>query len=224
MLTENINTMIDNSPAADVGSSDAQSLSQEFLTHSAKSAATTLEMAKIVCRAKTLGGKGFEQFCALIGYKPESSSIRKLRCIGAKADVLERFLAILPSSWTTLYDLSQLAERDLEELLEGGRVKPSSTAAELSVLVGKPTSAKSAPDATNDDDRSVPNGTEENEVRFFVPLTLSAEQLSRLREFRDWLRSEQIEVQIGLALDQRLAFVHASSCNCPACSGSRIGN
>lgn len=55
---------------------------KQFKVQAKKTAEGILEMARVVFDAKQLGKADFEVFCSEVGYKSDSSTIRKLNSIG----------------------------------------------------------------------------------------------------------------------------------------------
>ena len=89
----------------------------QFNTFGRKSAEGVIGMGQTVLEAKEKleDENEFRRFCNRIRFENGSSAIRKLIQIGKKADLLNRHLERLPSSWTTLYQMSQLTEEQLED-------------------------------------------------------------------------------------------------------------
>ncbi len=87
-----------------------------FNTFGKKSAEGVIGMGKTALEARRAlkDTNNFRKFCNGIPFENGSSAVRKLIDIGRKADLLEKHLDRLPSSWTTLYTLSTLSEEQLE--------------------------------------------------------------------------------------------------------------
>ena len=72
---------------------------EEFRSFFKKSVLDVLEMGRVVSRVKAeLQTAQFEDFCKGIGYTHKSSSIKKLKLIGDKHQVLVKFASSLPSN------------------------------------------------------------------------------------------------------------------------------
>jgi hypothetical protein len=89
----------------------------QFNAFGRKSAEGVIGMGQTVLEAKEKleDENEFRRFCNRIRFENGSSAIRKLIQIGKKADLLYKHLERLPSSWTTLYQMSQLTEEQLED-------------------------------------------------------------------------------------------------------------
>jgi len=101
-----------------------------------KTAMSYIEMAKVVVAAKdTLAKDDFAQFTALIGYSTTSSFISKLHRIGLQAELFEKNVDALPSSFTTLYALTTVSQNELENLFDKNQIRPSLKGNEVDRLV-----------------------------------------------------------------------------------------
>ena len=101
-----------------------------------KTAMSFIEMAKVVVEAKdTLEKDDFGQFTALIGHSTTSSFISKLYRIGLQAEVFEKHIDLLPSSFTTLYALTTVKQDELVDLFEENRIHPRLKGSEVGQLV-----------------------------------------------------------------------------------------
>ena len=135
---------------------------EQFKVQAKKTAEGILEMARVVFDAKQLGSDDFEAFCAQVGYKSDSSTIRKLASIGKQYLVLSSRSKSLPTSWTTLYQVSRLTAEMIDQKISEGVITPNLDGKGLAVRLGL--SEPSAP-------KAVPNGTE-NILSFSVNLEL----------------------------------------------------
>jgi hypothetical protein len=147
----------------------------QFKVQAKKTAEGVLEMARVVFDAKQLGTADFEVFCSEVGYKSDSSTIRKLKSIGEKYQFLLSRSKSLPTSWTTLYQVSRLTTEVIDEKINEGVITPNLDGKGLAVRLGL--SEPSAP-------KAVPNGTE-NALTFSVDLELipTAQDKVKLRYF-----------------------------------------
>lgn len=134
----------------------------QFKVQAKKTAEGVLEMARVVFDAKQLGTADFEVFCSEVGYKSDSSTIRKLASIGKQYLVLSSRSKSLPTSWTTLYQVSRLTAEMIDQKISEGVITPNLDGKGLAVRLGL--SEPSAP-------KAVPNGTE-NTFSFSVNLEL----------------------------------------------------
>lgn len=99
----------------------------EFNQFAIKTANAVIEMAHVVFCAKRDLGADFEKFCGGISFSPKSSAIRKLIRIGERAEFLMRYAEKLPSTWTTVYRLTQLTDQVFEEAIRNEEIKPAMT-------------------------------------------------------------------------------------------------
>lgn len=125
-------------------------LVSDFRDFASKTAQGILEMARVVYEAKKLGKKEFKVFCQEIGYEASSSTIRKLNSIGEKYAFLKNHKNALPSSWTTIYQISRLTEEVIQSKIEEGVITPTLDGKGVTVALGL---------AEQPIKNSVPNGT-----------------------------------------------------------------
>lgn len=97
----------------------------QFKGYARKTAEGVLEMARVVYDAKQLDKAEFEVFCAVVGYKSDSSTIRKLNSIGEKYQILLSRTQSLPNSWTTLYQVSRLTTEMIDRKINEGVITPN---------------------------------------------------------------------------------------------------
>ncbi len=134
----------------------------QFKVQAKKTAEGVLEMARVVFEAKKLGATDFEVFCSEVGYKSDSSTIRKLKSIGEKYEFLISRSKSLPTSWTTLYQVSRLNPEVIEQKIIEGVITPNLDGKGLATRLGL--AEPSAP-------KVVPNGTSKT-MTFSVDLEL----------------------------------------------------
>jgi hypothetical protein len=134
----------------------------QFKVQAKKTAEGVLEMARVVYDAKQLGTADFEVFCSEVGYKSDSSTIRKLKSIGEKYQILLSRSNSLPTSWTTLYQVSRLSAEVIDQKINEGVITPHLDGKGLAARLGlaEPVAPK-----------AVPNGTGNN-LSFSVDLEL----------------------------------------------------
>jgi hypothetical protein len=134
----------------------------EFNKYAKQTAIGILEMGRVVFTVKKemKNEDMFKEFCLRIGYKHTSSSIKKLKLIGKKYDQLHSNVDFLPNSWTTLYEISRLAEEQLNEYIEMGVINPQVQGSKIKELGTKKTpgvekqssnTTKNAEDSTSSD-------------------------------------------------------------------------
>ena len=123
---------------------------EQFKVQIKKTAEGVLEMARVVYNAKQLGSADFEVFCHEIGFKSDSSTIRKLKSIGEKSQFLLSCSKSLPTSWTTLYQISRLTNEVIEQKINEGVITPTLDGKGLAARLGlaEPTPPKTVPKGT----------------------------------------------------------------------------
>jgi hypothetical protein len=108
-----------------------------------KTAENVLEMARVVSNAKTkLGSNQFREFSYLIGFDPNSSTLKKLIGIGKNYDVLSKNISALPANWTTLYEISQLPEDKFIAAIDKGVITPNVLGRDVKALSDPTNSSK----------------------------------------------------------------------------------
>ena len=111
----------------------------EFNQFGKKSAEGVIGMGRVTLAAKEKlqNVNEFKKFCNRIRFENDSSALRKLMQIGKKADLLEKHLDQLPSSWTTQYWLSTHTDAQLEDGLSQKLIDPTMTAAKIKNAVAE---------------------------------------------------------------------------------------
>ncbi len=99
-----MNSTIVNTSNTTIITKQVTEYANQFKVQAKKTAEGVLEMARVVFEAKKLGATDFEVFCSEVGYKSDSSTIRKLKSIGEKYEFLLSRSKSLPTSWTTPHD------------------------------------------------------------------------------------------------------------------------
>lgn len=116
----------------------------EFNSWSKKTAQSTLEMCRVVYEAKKeLGSQDFLKFCNEIGRKGEDATVRKYLKIGEKYDKFYQYAELLPNSWTSIYEITQLPSETFEALVATENSLANMTGDQLKQLMGKKTEDKS---------------------------------------------------------------------------------
>lgn len=112
---------------------------EKFKGFALKTAESIIEMGKVVHDAKnSLNEKEFEVFCDQVGYKTDSSTIRKLAVIGKQYNTLLSCSNSLPSSWTTMYHVARLTAEQIEAKIEEGVITPHLDGKNLAEKLGLP--------------------------------------------------------------------------------------
>ena len=134
----------------------------EFNQFAIKTANAVIEMAHVVFCAKRDLGTDFEKFCSGISFSSKSSAIRKLIRIGERAEFLMKYAEKLPSTWTTVYRLTQLTDQVFEEAVRNEEIKPAMTGLNAGEILARQNgtlrcskqnikqTATAAPEAAND--------------------------------------------------------------------------
>lgn len=97
---------------------------QSFFCAKGETIRCLLELAKIVAEASaSLSPKEFRAFIsdAEVG---SLSTVKKLRSIGQRYALLNSYSDLLPSNWTTNYQISRIPEEVLEGLFQQGVINP----------------------------------------------------------------------------------------------------
>jgi hypothetical protein len=138
----------------------------EFKGYARKTAENILEMGRVVFEAKTnlkANKAEFEVFCAGVGFKSTSSSIKKLSQIGMGYLVMKSQADYLPNSRTTLYEISRLAESELKKYITEGVIHQNVLGSVIKSLNGSSKSNESSSNeagagAGEERQEEVPNG------------------------------------------------------------------
>ena len=116
----------------------------EFNAWSKKTAQSTLEMCRVVYEAKKeLVSQDFLKFCLEIGRKGEDATVRKYLKIGEKYDQFYQYAELLPNSWTSIYEITQLPSETFEAIIATENSLAYKTGDEIKLLMGKKTEDKS---------------------------------------------------------------------------------
>jgi len=100
---------------------DRQTYVWYFKAHQRRTAIASLQMCRVVYEAsKSLEDSDFDEFCKNIGYKPESSTIRKFTVVGKVYPRLIKYADQLPAAWTSIYALTQMPADDFERCVSDG--------------------------------------------------------------------------------------------------------
>ena len=109
----------------------------EYSKFAVKTAQSTVEMCRVVYEAKkTLQKSEYDSFLLDIGRKTEDSTIRKYLAIGERYDDLIAHTNLLPSSWTSIYTITQLPADSFMAMVTLGESMANLTGAQLKRLKG----------------------------------------------------------------------------------------
>jgi hypothetical protein len=118
MSNSNVNTIYRSESATLIESSVV-----EFKGYARKTAENILEMGRVVYETRRqlkANKEDFDIFCSKVGFKSTSSTIKKLAQIGKCYLMMKAQADHLPNSWTTLYEISKLAESELKNYISAG--------------------------------------------------------------------------------------------------------
>jgi hypothetical protein len=122
----------------------------KFNGYAVKTAEAIIQMAKVVNDAKnSLGAIDYEEFCNQVGYKSDSSTIRKLKSIGEKYETLLSRSKSLPSNWTTIYQISRLTAELIDQKINEGVITPAMDGKNLPVRLGLSNPKPDVPNGTS---------------------------------------------------------------------------
>lgn len=129
--------------------SERDKFKAEFNSWSKKTAQATLEMCRVVYEAKKeLGSQDFLKFCNEIGRKGEDATVRKYLRIGEKYDKFYQYADLLPNSWTSIYEITQLPSELFEALIVTENSMANMTGEQIKKLMGKGAEDKSKSSAS----------------------------------------------------------------------------
>jgi hypothetical protein len=110
----------------------------DFKREMKTTAKATLEMCRTVYEAsKTLNSADFESFCRDVGYKDDSSTIRKFIVIGKVYPRLIEYAEQLPVGWTSIYQLTQISAEDFDKCVKSKYALNKLSGSELKQLIDK---------------------------------------------------------------------------------------
>lgn len=109
-----------------------------FKAQQRRTAIASLQMCRVVYEAnKMLADYEYERFCESIGYKSNSSTIRKFLVIGKVYPRMIQYADQLPAAWTSIYALTQMPADEFERCLDTGYRLCDLSTAEIDALVKK---------------------------------------------------------------------------------------
>ena len=107
----------------------------EYSKFAVKTAQSTVEMCRVVYEAKkSLDRSEYDHFLKEIGRKTEDSTIRKYLAIGERYDDLIAYTNLLPSSWTSIYEITQLPAESFMAMVAMGESMANLTGADIKRL------------------------------------------------------------------------------------------
>jgi hypothetical protein len=101
-----------------------------------RTARATLQMCRVVYEAhQSLEAHEFADFCAAVGYKDDSSVIRKFCAIGKLQPRLVQHAAFMPPEWSKIYMLTQIPAKLFESYVDDGTDFRGLTGKQLKALI-----------------------------------------------------------------------------------------
>lgn len=183
----------------------------EFKGYARKTAENILEMGRVVFEAKNklkANKAEFEAFCAGVGFKSDSSSIKKLAQIGKGYSFMKSQSDYLPNNWTTLYEIARLTEDQLKAFIDQGLIHQNVLGSVIKNLNGSKKGDVADTEefpASEEKLEEVPNGTPSG-----LTFTCTLKQVSDVA-FKAKLQMlihnlEELEVQVTLAPELKSAL------------------
>lgn len=120
----------------------------EFKRGVEKTARATLDTCRVVYEAsRMLDSYQFQNFCKEVGYRDNSSTIRKFIAIGKVYPRFIQYADQLPSAWTTIYQITQIPADEFDNYLKRGKRLDELKGKKLQGLLGltKPLDSLTAP-------------------------------------------------------------------------------
>lgn len=145
-----------------VAKNSPEYFAKKYCSYGNKTVSSILHMASSVYQAKEKGESFFTRFCELINQDEKGSLIRKFIRIGSKFNFLNTKLDKLPSNWTTIYMISGMELKKIEDLIISGVINPLATNKEISGALDIKKKMKSPKQNKNNNTilaSDVPNGT-----------------------------------------------------------------
>ena len=199
-----MNANTTNTSVVVIGTFIASEMAEKFNGFAKKTAESVLQMAKVVSDMKAQKDKvEFEKFCTLIGYKSDSSLIRKFTQIGSKFDQLIANADKLPNTWTTVYQIALLSDEAITTLIDKGVINPCLPGKKLQEVLGL--SQTKAAVVVNAATNVVPNGTD-GVICFMarLPSFPNAAVKEQLKRILNDLKAINFEVEESATLQEFL--------------------
>jgi hypothetical protein len=119
-----------------------------------------------------------DYFCASVGLDKSSSTFRKYVCIGKRYDMFKQYIKHLPSSYTTLYEITTAPPELFESVMKSGHIHELISLRDVKVLLNKAPShvsqsvqkAPSAPITLKFVERDLPNDVKKLIADFYQQL------------------------------------------------------
>ena len=116
-------------------STDRERFLSEYTAFAVKTAKATVEMCRVVYEAKTqLAKYEYLRFLRDIHHSSEDSTIRKYLAIGERYDKLIQYTNLLPSSWTSIYEITQIPSDVFDALVSTGSSMANLKGAQIKLL------------------------------------------------------------------------------------------
>jgi len=170
---------------------DRERFFSQYSLFAIKTAQSTVEMCRVVFEAKKeLSRDEFSNFCTDIGHKGEDSTIRKYLAIGAAYERLIQYADKLPTSWTSIYTITQIPSETFNALAQVGESFAKLSGNQIKALVEINSDSKKAQstDATSSAKTTVEVVSSETTT------ANSAEDTKKLLESNSETSSEVIDV------------------------------
>lgn len=124
----------------------------EFKRGEEKTARATLETCRVVFEAHhCLDSYQFQNFCREIGYRDNSSTIRKFIAIGKVYPRFIQYADQMPSGWTAIYQITQIPADNFESMIKNGQRLDALKGKRLKALMGQTRSLENITSATRFD-------------------------------------------------------------------------
>ena len=108
----------------------------EYSKFAVKTAQSTVEMCRVIFEAKkSLEKSEYIRLLNDVGHKSEDSTIRKYLAIGERYDDLIACTNLLPSSWTSIYQITQIPAESFMAMVATGNSMVNLTGAQIKILV-----------------------------------------------------------------------------------------
>ena len=115
--------------------SDRERFLSQYTAFAVTTAQSTVEMCRVVYEAKTeLSAGDFDKFCTDIGRNKTDSTIRKYLAIGGAYLRLISYANLLPNSWTSIYEITQIPADAFDALVKTGNSMATLTGAQVKRL------------------------------------------------------------------------------------------
>jgi hypothetical protein len=194
---------------------DRERFFSQYSLFAIKTAQSTVEMCRVVFEAKEeLSRDEFSNFCTDIGQKGEDSTIRKYLAIGAAYERLIQYADKLPTSWTSIYTITQIPSDTFNALaqvgesfakLSGNQIKalveinsdskkaPSTDATSSAKTTSEVVSSESPTASSNEDAQKSLESNSETSSEFIDVFTASTDEISTDEDLRDLSTSDASE-------------------------------